>query len=97
MECENVFDAIKRKLALLTGLLVTIVLFQLVVIAGLGAFAYFADARANTAMAEITAIRSELGEAKDASETARDYGRMAAALGPPCPAEEPRPPARRHG
>lgn len=91
------FAAIKRKLGLLTGLLVTIVLFQLLVIAGLGGFAYFADARANTAMAEIATIRRELSDAKDASETARDYGRMAAALGPPCPAPETRPPTRRRG
>lgn len=81
-------DAIKRKFGQMTGLLTAIVLLQTAAIAGLGAFSYFADTRANTAMSEIAAIRRDLDDAKDASETARDYGRMAAALGPPCPADE---------
>ncbi|WP_395644965.1 hypothetical protein [Terricaulis sp.] len=79
-------DVIKRKFGLLTGLLVGIVLLQTAALAGLGAVAYLADARAGAAMTELAAIRRDLGDTKDASETARDYGRMAAALGPPCPA-----------
>lgn len=80
------FEVIKRRLSLLTGVLVTIVLLQCVAIAGLAGFAYIADSRATAAMAELSAIRRDLDETKNASKTARDYGRMAAALGPPCPA-----------
>lgn len=85
-------EGIKRRVNTLLGVLVFILLLQAATIGGLGYVAYQANARANTAMAALTNIQVDAAAARTASQTARDYGRFAAALGPPCPAAE-HPPA----
>lgn len=87
-------DVIKRKVNDLRAVLIAVLALQSATIAGLGFIAYEADARATGALVvaehSLQAIRSDVAEAKSASETARDYGRLTAALGPRCGAALPR-------
>lgn len=81
-------EGIKRRVNTLLGVLVFILLLQAGTIGGLGYIAYQANGRADAAMRTLNNIQVDAAAARTASQTARDYGRFAAALGPPCPVAE---------